>query len=185
MTRHKHASGNTEWGSPSAYVEAGRRCMGSIDTDPASNAGAQRIVQAKVWYGAEQNGLIQPWTGNVWLNPPYKVRPVRAFARTLLTKLKTGEIDRAIWFSNNATETLFFQALMKEAAAMCLPDERIRFLRPDGTPGRKPLQGQALLYFGEDVPAFRREFAGFGQVVYTDRLIQDIAKKICGLEIAA
>jgi hypothetical protein len=48
-------SGNNEWYTPAKYVEAARRCMGSIDTDPASSEFANRTVKAGTYYDAESS----------------------------------------------------------------------------------------------------------------------------------
>ena len=40
----------------------------SFDLDPAACA---ESFWAARWYSADQNGLIQPWFGHIFLNPPY------------------------------------------------------------------------------------------------------------------
>jgi hypothetical protein len=97
----------------------------------------------------------------VWLNPPYAAGLVDKFAEKLVAHYEAGEVTAAIVLVNNATETRWFRRLADAASAVCYPTGRVRFLEPDGTPGA-PLQGQAVLYLGNDVEAFMRAFNRFG-----------------------
>lgn len=47
-----------------------RRVLLGIDLDPASCSVANRLLCAKRFYGKEENGLVLPWGGAVYLNPP-------------------------------------------------------------------------------------------------------------------
>ena len=42
-----------------------------FDIDVASPPGGSPWVPAKTYYTQETNGLASPWTGRVWMNPPY------------------------------------------------------------------------------------------------------------------
>lgn len=154
-------SGNNEWYTPSEYIEAARRVMGAIDLDPASSAIANDVVRAADFYTAEDDGLALDWRGRVWMNPPYASDLVGRFADKLVAHWRDGEVTAAIVLVNNATETGWFQTLAAAAAAICFPRSRVRFWNPSGTLGA-PLQGQAILYLGRNVPAFREVFAAFG-----------------------
>jgi ParB family chromosome partitioning protein len=158
-------SGNNEWYTPAQYIEAARRCMGTIDTDPASSEFANRTVKAGTYYDAESNGLEQPWSGNVWLNPPYAQPLIQHFAEALADRYVIGQIDEGILLTNNATETRWFQYAIRSASALCFPSGRIKFLDETGKPANTPLQGQCFMYFGNDPESFAHEFSEFGAIV--------------------
>jgi len=157
-------SGNTEWYTPPAYIEAARWVLGSIDIDPASCAFANRIVKASTFFTKEQDGMAQQWTGKAWLNPPYCSPLCGQFCEKLTAEFVAGNVTEAIVLVNNATETVWFQAMTELAGAVCFPKGRIRFIGKDGNPRGAPLQGQAILYFGYDVERFDAAFKPFGFV---------------------
>lgn len=66
----RHSSDTNEWYTPPDVIEAFRYAMGSIDLDPATCYKANAIVKAEDCYTLEENGLLQRWFGNVFLNPP-------------------------------------------------------------------------------------------------------------------
>ena len=148
-------SGNNEWYTPKEFIEAATAVMGCIDLDPASSEIANKTVGAKHIYTIEDNGLVKPWFGNVWLNPPYASDLIGKFAEKLVDELKN--IKQAIVLVNNATETEWFYTMVVQATAICFPRSRVKFYTPTGAIGA-PLQGQAILYFGENVLRFVNVF---------------------------
>lgn len=157
-----HNSGNNEWYTPPEYIEAARTVMGGIDLDPASSPKANETVQAPVFYTAEDDGLEKPWTGRVWLNPPYSGDLVGRFADKTIEAVTSGSVPQAVVLVNNATETGWFQKLAEHATALAFPKGRIRYLDSDGRPRQSPLQGQAFLYFGPHREHFEAVFSAFG-----------------------
>lgn len=152
-------SGNNEWYTPSEYIEAARKVMGSIDTDPASNDIANKVVKAEKYYTIETDGLAHDWHGNVWMNPPYSSDLITKFIEKL--KEQRGNYEQAIILVNNATETQWFYEIVKIASAVCFPKSRVKFYMPDGKTGA-PLQGQAVLYVGDNTEKFISAFGGIG-----------------------
>ena len=158
-------SGENEWHTPPEYIEAARKTMGEIDCDPASIEIANRIVKAKKFYTAQDDGLKQKWGKRVWMNPPYAQPLIAQFCESVTAKYESGEIEQACVLVNNATETAWFQRMLERAGAVCFVRGRIRFIDINGKAGSAPLQGQAVLYFGEDVQRFSSIFSEIGSVL--------------------
>lgn len=152
-------SGNNEWYTPADYIEAAREVMGSIDLDPASSDVAQETVRAARYYTAETNGLDKTWSGNVWMNPPYASDLIGLFIDKLIQEMPN--IEQAIVLVNNATETEWFYKLVRHANAVCFPRSRVKFYMPDGKTGA-PLQGQAVIYYGDNPERFADVFSAKG-----------------------
>lgn len=159
----RHQSGDCQWFTPAEIVGAAIAVMGGIDLDPASCAAANGVVGAAAFYTAEEDGLTRPWAGRVWMNPPYGQPFVARFCERLAIEYMRGAVSAACVLVNNATETVWFQALASEASALCFPRGRIKFWHPNKT-SATPLQGQTVLYLGDDTAAFKREFLRFGFV---------------------
>jgi phage N-6-adenine-methyltransferase len=160
MPHVAHNSGDNEWYTPPEYIEAARAVMGSFDLDPASSAVANKVVQAKAYLTAEDNGLTFEWAGQVWMNPPYAGHLIGEFAAKLCQHFGDGEVVEAIVLVNNATETGWFQEMASLASAICFPRGRVKFWHPEKQ--SMPLQGQAVLYFGHNQEGFREAFERFG-----------------------
>lgn len=159
-------SGNNEWYTPPAYIMAARMVMGDIDLDPASSDIANRTVGASTYYTQDDNGLMQEWTGRAWMNPPYASELIGQFTDKLARHFANGDVSEAIVLVNNATETNWFQGLLKYASAVCFPSQRIRFIDVNGNASGAPLQGQAVLYLGNNLKQFAHAFSPFGVVLF-------------------
>ena len=158
-----HNSGESEWYTPPAIVEAVREALGGITLDPASSAKAQETVRAEMFYTAEDDGLAQPWYGRVFLNPPYAQPAVGQFVDKLLS---SPGVDQWVALLNNATDTKWARSILEAADAVCFPSGRVRFLDADGDPKGAPLQGQMLCYCGPDAECFGRVTSPLGVVLW-------------------
>lgn len=158
-------SGNNEWYTPPDLIDRARRVMGGIDLDPASSLVANRTVKAKKIFTREDSGLERPWVADsLWCNPPYSSDLIGKFATRIVGEFIAGRVKQAITLTNNATDTGWFEALAEHATGMCTLRGRVRFLDPQGKPSGAPLQGQVIMYFGDDFEAFKREFSQLGRV---------------------
>jgi len=161
-----HATGENEWYTPKIYIDASREVMGSIDCDPASSERANRIVMADRYFTVQDNGLTKEWAGNIWLNPPYAQPLVTEFCNLLVEKYQACEVKQACVLVNNATETNFYQNMLKSCSAVCFIKSRVKFIDEFGSESGAPLQGQTLLYFGVNQDSFNKHFSNFGVILY-------------------
>jgi hypothetical protein len=112
---------NDRWLTPLPII----RALGDFDLDPA---GAPEHITAKRRYLLENgdDGLLDPWHGRVWLNPPYG-RIMRAWVEKLVAH-GTGTALIPV-----ATGTkLWMDVVWPEATAIHFWRHRVKFLRRDG-----------------------------------------------------
>ena len=152
-------TGDNEWYTPVEYIEAARAVMGEINLDPASCSTANEVVRADTYYDKAENGLEKPWYGNVWLNPPYAKRDIQDFAKKLVQEREN--ITQAIILVNNCTETEWFKQMASVSDAVMFPRGRVRFWEPGGRKSN-PIQGQAVIYAGNNSDKFIEIFGKFG-----------------------
>jgi len=123
-----------------------------------------------VWIFTEkEDGLAQPWTGLVWLNPPYGDQtPV------WLAKMHEHRQGVALVFSR--TDTPWFKDYVAKADAVLFLRKRVRFVDQHGKTGKSPNCGSLLVAWGEEgVQALRAaEAAGHG-------VLWEIAENACAL----
>lgn len=138
------------------------RCiLGEIELDPASNAEANKIVQAQRYFTKQDDGIRQNWyCRRLYLNPPYS-NP-RPFVEKLVYCVQRGIVSTAILVVNNATDTGWFREAMTAARYVHFP-RRIKFVHPvKGTAGSNRY-AQAIIGFNvPDTFITELEAAPFG-----------------------
>ncbi len=72
-----------------------------FDTDPAQPIGGCPWIPVKKYYTILDDGLSQPWTGRVWMNPPYS-RPTPWVERFIQhgNGIMLSFYSKARWFNN-------------------------------------------------------------------------------------
>ena len=153
------SSESTEWYTPAYLVDAVIRVLGAIDCDPCSNPPPYN-VPAMTHYTKADDGLIHPWSGRVYMNPPYG-DALPLWVDKLLVERALGRCTEAITLTPARTDTRWFQPLWS-AAALCFLRGRVQFVGST-TGSTFPT---VLAYFGDRVNRFVAEFTGQGQIIY-------------------
>lgn len=130
-TNARHSQDSPEWYTPKPFADAAREVFGgAITLDPASHPEANAIIGAESYYTEGMNGLILPWRGSVFVNPPGGL--VAEFWRKLLDELRAGNINEAIWIGYSIEQ---LQTLQNAKAGctpldfpLCIPSKRIAFV---------------------------------------------------------
>lgn len=78
-------------------------------------------------YTATDDGLAQPWSGRVWLNPPYSRE-----AEKWLRKLASHDRGTALVFARTET-SWFVDTVWKRASGLLFLFGRLHFHHADGT----------------------------------------------------
>lgn len=114
--------------------------LGPFDLDPCGWPGhptAKRLICMP------EDGLAVKWKGRVWLNPPFGGQ-------------ETSWLDKLCRHGNgiaivpSRTDTAWFLAAASGATSCFFMGDRVNYLRPGETIGRRPSFGSVLLAYGED-----------------------------------
>lgn len=132
-------SKSVDWYTPQWIFDSLRL---EFDLDPCQPEGGVSWIPAKKYYTEKDDGLSQPWDGNVWLNPPYgKQTPL------WLEKMHKHRFGIALLFAR--TDCAWFHDYIATADAILFLKGRVRFV--DGlnaTKGTGAGSGSMLIAWG-------------------------------------
>lgn len=121
-SHQSHRMGKDEWLTPPEILGA----LGEFDLDPCAPVDRPWDM-AKKHYTILDNGLLLPWSGRVWCNPPYGYDT--AF---WLDKLVGHGNGVALIFARTETK-MFFDYVWDHADAILFIKGRVFFHHVDGT----------------------------------------------------
>lgn len=132
-------AGTEVWLTPPYVIES----LGEFDLDPCASIDRPWDT-ASHHYTIEDDGLIQPWFGRVWCNPPYgpKLGP-------FLQKMAEHNNGIALVFARTETRA-FFDFVWNEATAIFFIKGRLKFHKPDGSLGGTAGSPSVLIAYGEE-----------------------------------
>lgn len=139
--------GKDEWLTPPEIIKA----LGEFDLDPASPVNRPWPTAAN-HYTVHDNGLIKPWVGRVWMNPPYGKECIR-FMRRL------ADHGNGIALICARTETaMFFETVWNKADGIFFFKGRLTFYHVTGKPSGNCIGAPSCLvaYGAENVTAIQR-----------------------------
>lgn len=147
-----------EWLTPPEIIVA----LGPFDLDPCSPI-CRPWDTAFKHYSVMDDGLLQPWAGRVWCNPPYNRE-----SALWLDRMADHGNGIALIFARTETR-MFFDSVWRRADAVLFIEGRLHFHHVCGTRARA--NGGApscLVAYGEE-NALRLKDCGLGAFVRLDR----------------
>ena len=137
-TSFEKTIGKDEWLTPPHIIEQ----LGHFDLDPCSPIN-RPWPTAKQHYTILDNGLMMPWKGKVWCNPPYG-------KQTQYWLQKCAEHQNAIALTFARTETqMFFNVVWNHATAILFIKGRLKFYHVSGKQGDSAGAPSVLIAYGQ------------------------------------
>ena len=138
-TKHGNKAGKDEWLTPPYIIEK----LGPFDLDPCSPIN-RPWPTAKNHYTINDNGLMLPWDGKVWCNPPYGDQAVR-----WLEKCALHGNCIALTFARTETK-MFFSTVWNQADAILFIQGRLKFYHVTGVEGDAAGAPSVLIAYGKE-----------------------------------
>src|SRR3989442_3581210 len=101
--------------------------LGEFDLDPCA-AAPRPWDCARVNFTEADDGLLRPWAGRIWLNPPFARFGVDRWMRRM------AEHGHGIALLHARVETSWFAPCWRHASGMLFLRKRVIFCKPDGSP---------------------------------------------------
>ena len=157
MAAYEQQGKNDDWITPKYIFDA----LGEVfDLDVSAPSEGPRHVPCKGWLSEKQDGLQETWEGFVWMNPPFGHQKQK---RLWLSRF--FDHGDGIALVPDRTSAPWFQEFAPLALAVCWVSPKIKFELPDGTVGKSPGTGTALMAAGgRAASALRR--SGLGIITY-------------------
>jgi hypothetical protein len=163
MAEHEPCIGaSDDWYTPPEIFAALKL---QFDLDPCS-PGAGHWVPARKVFTKADDGLRQPWRGLVFMNPPFGGRRGHL---PWLTRFFDHANGIAIVRAYTPSDWWHYMVAPR-AEAMLFPKGKTKFIRPDGSVGKSPGHGVALLGMG-DVAIDALRDSDLGQFIPLKRLL--------------
>jgi hypothetical protein len=155
---HSAAMDKDEWLTPPYILAA----LGSFDLDPCAPV-ARPWPMAREHYTVRDNGLLKPWSGRVWLNPPYGAPAVLG---PWLRRMVDHGFGTALIFARTETE-LFFETVWARAEAALFLRGRLFFHHVDGRAAAANAGAPSVLVaYGAEDGCILRDCGIAGQFIY-------------------
>lgn len=129
-----------EWYTPKYIFDA---LDVTFDLDVAAPPGGAPHVPARSNITESENGLITPYQGFIWMNPPFGGR------NGLVPWLdRFFDHGNGIALTPDRTSAPWWQDANRKADATLFIAGKVRFIRPDGSEGKSPSTGTTLFASG-------------------------------------
>lgn len=187
---------SVEYGTPDNILYLVHQLLGYISLDPASNPEWNKRVGAEKIYTAKDNGLLQRWYGNVWLNHPFrKTERVCAidckkqicqkrghhlsqdilgneyWIAKFISEYETGNVSNALNICYASTSEKWYKPLLKYPTCFINVDGRTNYIDQNGEIVKGVQKGSSVTYLGKKVGDFADLFSTVGDVMFPSKNI--------------
>ena len=149
------SSASVEWYTPAHIADLAAQVLGEIDLDPCWHPDSP--VRARLTYTETDDGLGRPWSGRVFLNPPYG-RTIDGWIARLVENYGAGAVSEAVALVPARVDTVSWRRL--DPWPRCFVAGR---LRAENAENPAPFPS-AIVYLGPDFAHFHRVFAPVGGI---------------------
>lgn len=128
------------WLTPPSLIQS----LGEFDLDPCCpNNLPWKTAKQYYSFDNNQDGLILPWFGRIWLNPPYSNWV------PFLEKLKEHNNGIALIFARTETKG-FFDHVWENADSILFLKRRVKFVKYDLSAGGSSTAPSVLIAYGNN-----------------------------------
>lgn len=141
MTRGLVTSSSAEWETPQELFNAIADEFGPFDLDAAASRSNRKC---ELYLTREDDALACPWTGKVWLNPPYG-RQIGAFVEKAAISAKAGA--HVVCLLPARTDTAWWHDIVDtHADHVRFLRGRVQFVRGDGKRSQAPFPSALVVF---------------------------------------
>jgi len=144
------------WLTPPSLIQS----LGEFDLDPCCPNNLPWKT-ARQYYSLDngQDGLVLPWFGRIWLNPPYSNWV------PFLEKLKKHDDGVALIFARTETKG-FFDHIWEDADSILFLKRRIKFVKADLSAGGSSTAPSVLIAYGKNNTETLKNSKLEGKLIY-------------------
>lgn len=140
-----NSTGEVDWYTPPALLESLYSIFGIFDLDPCSPTTDKKNapVRARVHFTQDDDGLILPWNGTVFLNPPYG-RTIALWVHKAKSEIEKGTAKTIVALLPSRTDTKWWHDHIATDAHVIFLRGRLSF----GAGGQSAPFPSALVLWG-------------------------------------
>jgi hypothetical protein len=139
-----------------------RQWREGADLDPCHDPTGLQMGRRGYDIRRGQDGLVLPWRGRVWLNPPYSNPGPWLKLAALYRRYRIAEVTAIVNVQSGSN--YWRDYVWGAATAICFLHGRVAFMY-DGIPEHGNRYDQAVLYYGDNVAEFYRAWGDMGAIV--------------------
>jgi len=164
MMQAEQDPAKNEYATPPEVWRPLADAVDGFDLDPCSGAESTPIADTR--FTKDDDGLTQPWHGDVFVNPPWSSNGDASAKNQWLTKCrneaKTESVDSVVTLIPSDTSAGWFHEHILAAELVCFYGPgRLSFQGAD----RNPSFGLLLAAYGDKAESYREVLQSFGAVI--------------------